>query len=538
MDGKALDGRTLKFDFPNFSAWVCCFLILCLECVVDPVNAENWFVRPRLTVRETYSDNINLNPNGFRQSALVTEIDPGFSVQGSSGKTQVNLNYQMQNIITNGATGSNRINHQLQAAAASVIEPNRLFINANSSVSQQNIVNTGRVSTGNLNNQSNRANVYTFSVNPTWTPRFDGYANALVRLGYDFVGTSSAMASNSNTFRGSLGLTSGYRFNQVGWHLGYNDSYSQRNAGGDVRFRNYTGQIGYNFNRKYSIFVQGGYFDNSFPNAVAAGNRNGLYYTLGASWTPSRRFGLRAAYGQNLYFINWRWLPTSRTSINLGFRHSDVGTNTGNVWNANITHQSARLSWTGSYSESTTTIQNILLGQSIINFPNIPGQLPGDLPIGSPVVTPPFGSNPGLPTFTNNILILRQGQISVSGGTGKSLLGLTLFSSRREDPSNLVNDNSIGASASWNWRFQPRTNSRLLVSWNRNTTNFRSTSLQNSEADFYFFSLGLTRNIAGYFDLTRGIFGAINYRYTRQDSPNPQFSYTENSVAATLTVVF
>ncbi|MCI0733294.1 MAG: TIGR03016 family PEP-CTERM system-associated outer membrane protein [Methylococcaceae bacterium] len=517
------------------------FLILIWGFTAGPAYAGKWFATPRVTVRETFSDNINLSPSGSRQSAFVTDISPGFNLRRFGGRTQVNLDYQMQNVINAGGTGGTRINHQLQAHAASVIEPNRLSISANSSISQQNVVNTGIISTGNLNNLANRANVYTFSVNPIWTPHFDGYANGFAILGYDFVGTSSTQVSDSNTFRGSLGLTSGYRFNRIRWRLGYNDSYSQRGAGGNLRLRDYSGEIRYNFNRKYSTFVQAGYFDNSLPNVVTSNNQNGSYYTFGASWTPSWRFGLQAAYGQNLYFIDSRWRPTSRTNIRLGFRHSNVGTNIGSVWNADITHQSARAFWNASYSENTTTVQNILLGQSILNPLITPGQFPfnpGNQPGTIPVVIQPFPSNLGLPTFTNNIVIQRLGQVSVSGGTAKSSLGLTLFNSRREDQSTLAEDNSIGASAFWTWRFQPRTNSRLLVSWNRNTTNIPSILVPNSQANFYLLSLGLTRNISDYFDIAKGIFGAIDYRYARQDSSNSQFSYTENSVAATLTINF
>lgn len=542
MDGRTIDYRAYKNVLPKFTTRIWLFLIVISGDAVGPANAGSWFLTPRLTVRETFSDNINLSPSGSEQSAFVTDISPGFNLQRIGGRTQVNINYQLQNVINAGGTGSTRINHQLQAGAARVIEPNRLWVSTNGSVGQQNIVNTGVITTGNLNNFANRANVYTFSVNPVWTPHFDGYANGIVQLGYDFVGTSaSQQLSDSNTFRGTAGLTSGYRFKQLGWRLVYNDNYSQRGAGGDVRFRDYLGELRYNISRKYSVFVQAGYFDNSLPNVVTSNNQNGSYYTFGAAWTPSRRFGLQASYGHNLYSANWRWQPTFRTNINVGFRHSKVGTNTGSVWNANISHRSARTFWLASYAETTTTVQNILLGQSIFNPLNTAGQSPfnpTNQPVLSPIVTQPFASNLGLPTFTNNIVIQRIGQISVSGGTAKSTLGLTLFNSRREDQTTLADDDSIGASTFWNWRFMPRTTSRLLVSWNRNTTNLPTAVVPNSEANFYVVGVGLTRNIADYFNISRGIFGAIDYRFARQDSSNSQFSYTENSIAATLNIIF
>lgn len=507
------------------------FFLFLSAIFAGPVWAGNWFLTPTVNVRETFSDNINLNPSGQEKSAFVTEINPGIILQRFGGKTQASVIYQMQNVINRGGTGGVNVNHQLQALASTVIEPNRLFLNANSSISQQNVVNTGPVTTGNLTNSANRANVYNFGVNPTWTPHFNGYADGIVQLGYNFLGTSSTAVSDSNTFSGSVGLTSGYRFNQVTWRLGYTDTYSMRDAGGDVRFRNSFGEVRYRFSRRYSIFAQGGYFDNTLPGAVTTNNRNGEFYAFGAAWTPSYRFGLEAGYGENLYFAALNWVPTLRTNVNILFRNADVGTNTGNVWNARITHRSARALWSANYAETTTTVQNILSTQNILNTTNnLSNQATNT------VITQPFASNVGLPTFTNNILIVRRGDISVSGGTAKSTVGLTFFNSRREDQTTLANDNSTGVSGFWTWQFVPRTISNLQVSWNRNVTSNAGTADQT--ANFYIASLILTRNIADYFNITKGIFGSINYRFSKQDSSNPLFSYTENSVAATLSVNF
>lgn len=538
MECKRLDSLVYKRVVVGFSCRVYFFLIFSITVYAGPVCAGKWFVTPSLSIRETFSDNINLAPSGAEQSAFVTEINPGINLQRLGGKTQVNLLYQMQNVVNRGGAGGVNVNHQLQAGASTVVEPNRLFVNASSSISQQNVVNTGVVTTGNLTDSANRADVYTFGVNPTWTPHFNGYADGFVRLGYDFLGTSATAVpgstpgstvafSDQNTFQGSAGLTSGYRFNRVTWRLGYNDTYSLRSVGGDVRFRDYVGEVRYNFNRKYSVFVLGGYTDNSLPGVDTS---NGEFYSLGVAWTPSQRFGLEGGYGRNLYFVTLNWVPTLRTNVNVGFRHSDVGTNTGNVWNAQITHRSARVVWNASYSEDTTTVQDILASQSIFGT-GTSGSLSS-----SSVVTQPFVSSVGLPTFTNSILIQRRGEISISGGTAKSSLGLTFFNSRREDLTNPGNDdNSTGVSGFWTWRFIPRTSSNLLVSWNRNSTN---SSVVNQRANFYVVSLGLTRNIADYFNIAKGIFGSINYRYSRQNSSDSAFSYRENSVAATLTVNF
>lgn len=516
-------------------------LVVLFAALQSPAFAGKWFFTPSIDVRETFSDNINLAPSGDELSAFVTEINPGISVVRFGGKTNLNLNYRMQNIINQGGGGGVNVHHQFQANSNTELSSNRLFLNARSTVSQQNIVNTGRLSTDNLNNLANRADVYTVSVSPLWTPRFGGYANGLFQFGYDFVDTGSALAETTNTFAGKALLTSGYKFNQVTWRLGYNHTVSERDqtpvagipvGSNDVKLRNYDGEVRYWFTRKYSVFVQAGYFDNDFAQTTGT-NQNGAYYTFGGAWRPSHRFTLEGGYGINQQFIGFFWNPTLRTNIAARFRHSDVGTNTGDVWNASISHRTARVVLTARYFEDTTTIQDILLDQNVFNTTDAFGQA-----ITDPVTSQTFNSNLGLPSFTNQVLVRKRGEFSISGQTAKSVLNLTVFHSRRTSQVTQNRDRSFGLSTGWSWQITPRTFSRLQFSWNRNSNSGPVQIQADQDDDIYLGTVRVTRNIADYFNISKGIFGSLEYRFFLQDSSNSASSFLENRVTASLAIRF
>ncbi len=488
------------------------------------VYAGQWYVTPALNFIETFSDNINLAPSGSEKSAFVSQINPGISVQHRGGRTNLNLNYQMQNIINQGGGGGVNIHNQLFATGASELVRNRLFLNAASSISQQNIVNTGRVTTSNINSTANRTDVYTASVNPVWTPYFGGYANGVVRLGYDFVNTSTAATGTSNIYSVNAQLQSGYKFSNIGWRLGYNDSYSDRSLGGNVRFRSYNGEIRYYFTRKYAAILSFGNSSNNFQSNTNT-NQNGSYYLAGFAWTPTQKFSLEGGYGQNLQYVQIRVAPSIRTNLSVRFQHSDVGTNTGDVWNAALSHQTGRTNWQARYFEDTTTTQQLLLNQN-----------PFNQAISNTVAG--VSSNLSLPSLTNQVIVRKQGQLSVSGVTGRSTLNLALFHSRREFQLSLTRDTSIGAAVSWRWRFTPRTNSVLGLSWNRNTTINSAGLVLNQRNNIYDVSFRLTRNIGDYFNIAKNINGSVEYRFIKQDSSNPTFSYDENRIVALLNILF
>ena len=79
--------------------------------------AAEWKITPSLDLRETYSDNIRLAPQGNEQSDFVTQINPGISLTGTGPRLKVNASYVMQNLFYAEESSRNTINHLLSANA-------------------------------------------------------------------------------------------------------------------------------------------------------------------------------------------------------------------------------------------------------------------------------------------------------------------------------------------------------------------------------------------------------------------------------------
>ena len=56
--------------------------------------AQGWQMTPRLTLSETFTDNIELEPDG--DADLVTEISPGVNLSKQGGRSRVEFDYELK----------------------------------------------------------------------------------------------------------------------------------------------------------------------------------------------------------------------------------------------------------------------------------------------------------------------------------------------------------------------------------------------------------------------------------------------------------
>jgi len=503
--------------------------------VSSTVFAKEWRVVPTVDVRTTFSDNINLGSSGSERAAFVSEMNPGISIT-SRGRLDMNLNYQMQNIVNQGGSFGYEMHHQLQANANAELVKRRLFMDVSSTASQQNFTNTGRNAQDNLTNAGNRSDVYTFRVSPSWRPRLNGYVSGVVRGGYETVMLSSGGASDSETYFANVNLVSGHRFSRVTWAANFNNRKTTRDGGNDalfaenndVLFRDYDATLRYHINRKFNIFAHAGYFDNEFQRQTDS-NKNGEFYTAGLGWIPNRWFRFEGSGGPNLYTATITLNPTRRTTLQGTYRNADVGTNIGTTWNGLIRHRTRRTVIEGRYFEDTTTTQDVLLGETIFEIRDQFGNA-----IVDPTTNQPLRISSGLPTLTDEVLERRRGQFSFTGNTGKSTFRLTGFHEDRTFQISGNEEQSIGLIASWNWRFTSRTQSNFGIQWNQNS---------DSEADDqrdtrWDISLALTRNLATFKNYAKAMFATVEYRHTNQSSSLQANEFDENRISANVNVRF
>ncbi|MCQ8102626.1 TIGR03016 family PEP-CTERM system-associated outer membrane protein [Methylomonas sp. SURF-2] len=527
-----LDGVTVRY----FVAMVLCGLSSARHAF-----AFDWQLLPNLSMSEVFSDNLTLS-NAEKQSGFVSEVSPGISVFGSSPWSSFNLNYRLQGLYNAGGRDQVDINHQLQMNGLYQAVRDTLFLQTRSSISQQNIRNTF-LTTDNLSgNDGYRVESKNFSISPYWTPHFGQYASGLLRVGYEkssfdntglVSGNNSLAITDSETFSRQAGLSSGSKFNIVRWNLNYSSQDQNRVDGNDVRFEQYGGDARYYFNRKYNVFVRAGYENNDYRTASNSIN-NGFYYTFGGQWSPSQFYSLEAGYGNNK-IVTVRVNPAANFNAFVTYENRDVGLNTGNVWNAHLNYILNHGSVNFSYSQETTTAQQVLAQQQIFTDP-----------FGNAVSNTTnqtlLAFNPNLPDLSlgNDVIISKQANLSFNFQTGKSFYNLSLYNTQRSYEPSRAQDDVYGASGSWNWQFQPRLDFYFRPSWQ--SMDGSGASRANSKR--YDVALGLTRGFP--INLGRPLLmnTSLEFRHINQQFDNPIVNgsigndYTENRATANFAVRF
>jgi uncharacterized protein (PEP-CTERM system associated) len=505
MDNTELQSRRLAEKIVFF------LLVMGLQ---GEAYAFDWVFRPTLSLREVLSDNIRQDDTD-KKTAWVTEVSPGFSLRSISSINTFNLNYRLQNLYNAGGDGGLDINHQLSLNSKYQLVRNRLYIDTQSSISQQNTSNR-RIVSDNLAGRGSTT-VTTFSIAPYWTPHFKHYANGLVRVAYNRVSTTGGQSnlSDTNSYSQHIRLNSGRYFSRVQWFVDFNNQQNQRSDSEDVNFQSSAAQINVFFTRFLSGFVRAGHSSNQFQSTTDS-NKNGIYYTAGLQWRPSLRFSVQAGYGNNK-FVTVNIMPMRRITWSTTYSNNDIGTNRGSRWQSSLRYYTRRSNWLFRYSEDTVTTQQILLGQqaTLLQTGN-----------NNPVL---FRRD--LPTLTDEVFINKRADLSVSFRTGRSQLSFNGYRSRRVFQVSQGTETVLGASAGWNWRFSRRAQSNIRLLW-------QQTDGQDGTSDKRFEGvLGITRNIVN-FAGSRSVNGRVEYRYVNQRSDLATNQFTENRISASLFMQF
>jgi len=485
--------------------------VVCIVTYQAPVFALNWTLNPKLNIKQTYSDNINLS-NINKASALVTEISPGISVNGSSPISTFDLNYNLQALYNAQGGSETDFHNQLQMNTKYELIQNRLFMDSSSSISQQNNSNR-QIAGDNIAGNGNSSTISTFMLSPYWTPHFKNFADGEFRLTYDRVSSEQDEGrentlSDSNSFSQNISLNSGQYFSLFSWSLSFNNSEQNNQDGKNITFQDSQLEVRYAIGRKFSVFARGGHSSNSF-STNSDSNSNGTTYTLGGQWKPSQRLRIEAGYGNNR-FVTVEISPFRRLHWITTYSNNDIGLNTGSRWDTRLNYNTRRTNWGLSYSEDTVTTQQLLLEQQVLDNTGL------------------FDRNTGLPTLTDEVFITKTFDISFSFQSGKSNISANAYKTFRTFELSNNDEDVTGVSASWNWNFISQTSSNLQIGWQKT----ESDGLDSFSDKRFNFSASLTRNI-----LSR-LNGSIEYRFVDQSSSDAFNQYSENRITANLSLTY
>ena len=512
---------------PTPSVRVSCVLIA--MAFAAPASAVDWRAEPSIGASTRYTDNVGqraTNP----EDALILSVTPRILVRAEgSRRVQATLQYGLTGVTRFSDDNTQDIYHRLNAIGKAELIDDFLFIDGTARISQELISLLGSPAEAEVND-SNRANVGTYSISPYIRKRFGTFAEAQARY------TASGSVFESNTAADStanmitLGLMSGTRFNNVSWGLDYSIRKAQyRNASiatynTDTTFERASATAGYALTRKFRVFGTVGQDSNDYLSST---DTDGSFYNVGLGWAPTRRTSLEATVGER-YF--------------------------GNTYSFSGSHRTRMSRWSARYSEDVSDITQQFLKQSSRVFwlcdgklieaatPPEGGQCSG--PISAGQLAESF-SDFGVPTAdlvaagllniasANGIFIIKSLTAGVSWDVGRLEFGLSAHDTRRlYQLFNGAEDHIEGVTCAVSYRMSPRTIANTSVSLTRRSVDSALAEGPTREDDILSVSLGLNHRFA------EKLNGALIFRHTQRDSSLASSEYEENRLTASVNMRF
>ncbi|MGR8920791.1 MAG: TIGR03016 family PEP-CTERM system-associated outer membrane protein, partial [Gammaproteobacteria bacterium] len=233
-------------------------LVLLLSAPAAALGGD-WRLTPRFTVQETFTDNVaqtEVDP----QDDFITELTPGISLRGRSRRLSSNVDYNFRRNIYANNPRLDDSNHQLQGRSDLEVIEDHVFVEANSTISQQLLNSQGFVSRNQRSRNGNRQDATRYEVSPRFRERFGSWATAEFRYSFDSVSFSADPNNNAagvplanpgndtDQDEYSFDLNSGRKFARTPMSLTWDRRVNESGQGTDV-FESLRGRIGYNVNR-------------------------------------------------------------------------------------------------------------------------------------------------------------------------------------------------------------------------------------------------------------------------------------------------
>jgi len=86
-----------------------CVAATVLGTLCLPVSGADWNVTPRVSVSETWSDNISQNPSNAEQHEFVTQATTGVGIAGQGSRLRLNFDYQATLVRYARGTSASRL---------------------------------------------------------------------------------------------------------------------------------------------------------------------------------------------------------------------------------------------------------------------------------------------------------------------------------------------------------------------------------------------------------------------------------------------
>ena len=466
-------------------------------------------IDPRVSAAVNYTDNIRLANSGEEVADRVFELIPGFFLEAESKYVNAFLEYDLvlfsYKNTSDGYTYLNQVNGALNAE----IVPETFFLDANINNSQRTINSTGVVSDNLFTVTDNRADVFAFSVSPSFQHRYGNFSSLLARYTYDRTRYSARddatitgqdpsgfnhrflfeLLSGPRFVRGKLGLT--YNFQQF-------NNTPEKGAVTTGIYQDILLSGSYKLGSRVSGIATVGYEykDSSDRKEI----EKGFTRSIGASWNPSRRLLVNATFGKRFY---------------------------GNAKTMLIKYYRRRAIFNLKYTEDVTNDTGVIAEENIENNQQAPGT--------------PSSNELVFPTVQYGIFVRKRFVADFKYEAKRGLLHFLAYNELRDYDDEAKNDEQIfGGVGTFEYNFGKTSYFSLIVDWSKTYFNDATTEdinngivAKDERIDFIRKGeLSINKLLSTSSQLK------LAYTYIERDSNERQHDYAQNVITANIDIVF
>ena len=287
-------------------------------------SGRNFTVTPRVSLTETYSDNVNLSSTN-RQSEFTTEISPGIRIASDAGRLKGSFDYSLTQVLYAKNSDKNELQNSLNAAGSYEAIDNWAFLDFGSTIAQRSISAFGAQSLNNTNLNSNRTEVSTYRLSPYIRGHFSSFADYEIRYRLDSTKSKSSLISDVDTKESSIRLNGDTSFSKLRWSSDLVDQNIDYSAGRNISSDRLNINLTYAVDPQLDVILIGGREENNYTSLNKEGHN-------------SKGLGL-----------NWRVSDMTKISGQTERRYF------GSTHNFNFEHRTPRTAWSYTDSKSVST---------------------------------------------------------------------------------------------------------------------------------------------------------------------------------------
>lgn len=246
---------------------------------------RNVSIVPRVTVAETFTDNINL-VNAGRQAEQITEIRPGIRITSDGSRVKAYLDYALSGVAYAQNSSPRRSQNALNTFGTIEALDKWMYLDFSGAISQQSISAFGTQSGADTLINSNKTEVASYRVSPYFRGHFGGLINYEARYSRTLTHSNASEASGVSTSNGVVNLSGDTAFKSLTWSSNISRQAIDYSAGRPTEADSVDAGLSYSVTPQFIVFANAG---RESSNYTSFDKQIYNTHSLGASWLPTER---------------------------------------------------------------------------------------------------------------------------------------------------------------------------------------------------------------------------------------------------------